>query len=215
MCGFHTGKYFNHIIINAYIAYYDRFICLFAFRIRKEESRTNHLQLIESKNQTNANEVNLNLWPTEIYIWIYSGIILTLLILASVRSIIYAQVCKNASKNLHKSMFQSLMSTSMRFFAENSSGRIMNRITCDLGIVDQLVPNTLLDVSQMNLKMFGAIAVTIFADVKLSIVILIMGFFFLPICKIYLKCSTNIKHLDAISIFHLLLEAKFDLIHSF
>lgn len=124
---------------------------------------------------------------------------IALLVIASLRSIIYSQVCKRASENLHKTMFHSLISTSMRFFTENSTGRIMNRITYDMGSVDQLVPRTLLEVSQLNLKMFGAIVVTIFADVKLSIVILIMGFAFLWICKIYLKCSTNIKHFDGIS----------------
>lgn len=176
-------------------------------RIREEESRHNHMQLnptnhtlfLSSKNTLKEEESNE--MPTETYIFVYSGIIMSLIAIAATRSTTFFKTCANASKNLHDSMFHGLIYTTMRFFDENPIGRITNRFTKDLGAVDEQLPRILLDALQMNLNIMGAIIVTIFTDFKLSIVVLVMGVFFLVARRIFLKCSTNIKRLEGTSRF--------------
>lgn len=115
------------------------------------------------------------------------------------RSAIFSNICIAASRNLHDTMLHRLMSTRMQFFDENPVGRITNRFTKDLGGVDELLPKTMLDAFQNNLNVFGAVLVTIFTDLKLSIVIFVLGIGFVLLRKIYLKSSTNLKRLEGIS----------------
>lgn len=119
--------------------------------------------------------------------------------LATVRSITFCRVCIKASQNLHDKMFHGLISTAMRFFDENPVGRIMNRFTKDLGNVDDMLPRTLLEASQTILYGLGVIAVIIYTDVKLSIVILAIAMLFLIVRKIYLSSSKNIMRLEGMS----------------
>lgn len=146
-----------------------------------------------------AHDSPLDSWSTQTYTYIYAGIMVALFIITTTRSISFFQFCASASQNLHDRMFSGLISTPMRFFDTNPSGRIMNRFSKDMGSTDEALPKSLLDSTQINLSMLGAILVTIYTNVYFSIIILIMGIIFLIVRNIYLKCSTNIKRLEGIS----------------
>lgn len=75
----------------------------------------------------------------------------------------------------------------------------MNRFSKDMGTADEALPKSFLDAVQINLGMLGAILVTIFTNVKFSIVVLIMSALFLIARKVYLRSSTNIKRLEGMS----------------
>lgn len=49
------------------------------------------------------------------------------------RSIGHHEVSLRISQNIHNMMFNGIISTSMRFFDTNPSGRILNRFSKDLG----------------------------------------------------------------------------------
>lgn len=117
------------------------------------------------------------------------------------RSIIQFQLCASASQNLHDNMFMGLISTSMRFFDLNPSGHIMNRFSKDMGCVDEALPRAIRDATQTNLNMIGAILVTSFVSLKLSLVTMIMCVIFILLRKIYLESSMNIKRFETISEF--------------
>lgn len=148
-----------------------------------------------------AHESPLDSWSTQTYTYIYAGIMVALFIISTTRSISFFQFCASASQNLHDRMFSGLISTPMRFFDTNPSGRIMNRFSKDMGSTDEALPKSFLDSTQINLSMLGAILVTIYTNVYFSIIILVMGIVFLIVRNIYLKCSTNIKRLEGISMF--------------
>lgn len=169
-------------------------------RIRQEESRTSEgmklaRELYKSQNSTEL-EFELRTWPTGTYIYVYSGIIVALFVFTLLRSVAIFEFCVSASKNLHEIMFRGLISTKLRFFDMNPSGRIMNRFSKDMGSADEALPKSFLDAVQYNLTVFGAMFVIVFTNLKFSIVVLILGIVFLLILNIYLKCSTNIKRLE-------------------
>lgn len=117
-------------------------------------------------------------------------------VVSLIRSMTFFKFCATASQNLHDSMFRGLISTKTRFFDLNPSGRIMNRFSKDMGSSDEQMPKAFLDAAQINLSMIGSLCVTIFTNVKFSVVIIVMGALFWLVRKIYLKSSTNIKRLE-------------------
>lgn len=92
----------------------------------------------------------------------------------------------------------------MRFFDENPVGRIINRFTKDIGIVDDFVPRAILDAFQNNLSIIGAIIVTTFTDPKIAIVIVLMAVLFICARNVYLSSSKNLKRLEGMSMMDIL-----------
>lgn len=87
----------------------------------------------------------------------------------------------------------------MRFFDENPVGRIMNKFTKDMGGIDEMLPKLLLEAFQILFSVLGVVAVTIFTNVKFSFLIILIGISFHQLQKMYVKCTTNMKHLEGIS----------------
>lgn len=54
-----------------------------------------------------------------------------------------------SSINLHNQIFGNILSATMRFFDTNPSGRILNRFSKDMGIVDEILPRMYLDSIQV------------------------------------------------------------------
>lgn len=46
---------------------------------------------------------------------------------------------------MHKQMLNKILYNPMKFFNENPSGRVLNRFSKDLGILDEIIPPTLYD----------------------------------------------------------------------
>ncbi|KAJ6646999.1 ATP-binding cassette subfamily C member 4 [Pseudolycoriella hygida] len=174
---------------------------------RKEEVRTmNYVQicdnLLRCSNHTSNSGDNedAGIPSTSTYAYIYGGIIIALFVTGISRSIMLSRLCVTVSQNLHDQMFQCVINATMRFFNTNPSGRILNRFSNDIGIIDEILPKTFLDAAQTIVRMFGALFVimlnvnTIFVAV---LVAMIIAFTFL--CKIYLKTSQDIKRLEGMT----------------
>ncbi|XP_031637635.1 multidrug resistance-associated protein 4-like, partial [Contarinia nasturtii] len=160
-----------------------------------EEDRAYEIKSTSARNLTSVDVVS-DLWPTETYVLIYTGIMLLLIDISSLRGIIFSIVCTKASQNLHDNMFHGLISTKLKFFYENAVGRIMNNFTKDLGAIDDVLPKTLLEEVQMILIISGSITITIFTDFRISIAVILMGVVLVMVCNAYLKCSKNIMQLE-------------------
>ncbi|KDR20353.1 putative multidrug resistance-associated protein [Zootermopsis nevadensis] len=153
-------------------------------------------------NSTMENEYYTNLQEmlsTYTYLYIYTGIVVMLFTITIIRSFAFYKFCMRCSSNLHNSMFNSIIHTSMRFFDTNSSGRIMNRFSKDIGSVDELLPKAIMDASQIVLMMAGSLVVAVSVNLYFLIPIVVMGLLFWFIRKIYLKTSKNVKRLEGIT----------------
>lgn len=54
-----------------------------------------------------------------------------------------------SSIKLHNKMFSNIMATTMRFFDTNPSGRILNRFSRDIGVIDEELPRMYLEAIQV------------------------------------------------------------------
>jgi ABC transporter transmembrane region len=84
-------------------------------------------------------------WNTNTFIYIYASLIGALLYLTMHRSFAFYEMCLRISTNLHRKLFDGVIGAKMLFFNENSIGRIINRFSKDLAIVDGALPTVLVD----------------------------------------------------------------------
>jgi ATP-binding cassette subfamily C (CFTR/MRP) protein 4 len=73
----------------------------------------------------------------------------------------FVTFCKCASKQLHDRLFQKILLASMKFFNDHSSGRVLNRFSKDIGIVDEFIPVTLSEVIKSILTISAAIVLIV------------------------------------------------------
>lgn len=130
---------------------------------------------------------------------IYSVIIILLVVVTMVRSFTFFIVCMRASTRLHDNMFTSITRATMRFFNTNSSGRILNRFSKDMGSIDELLPLALIDCMQIGLALLGIIVVVAVITPWLMIPTCLIGILFYLLRIFYLRTSRNIKRLEGTS----------------
>uniref|UniRef100_A0A182K842 Uncharacterized protein n=1 Tax=Anopheles christyi TaxID=43041 RepID=A0A182K842_9DIPT len=111
----------------------------------------------------------------------------------------FYQTSVRASQNLHDSMFAGCVSTTMRFYDTNPSGRILNRFSKDMGSVDELLPKAMLDASQIILSLCGTLVVTVIVNPLFLVPLAVLSVVFWFVRRIYLKTSKNIKRLEGIT----------------
>ncbi|XP_055676611.1 ATP-binding cassette sub-family C member 4-like [Lutzomyia longipalpis] len=139
------------------------------------------------------------LLSTETCLYIAGGMVISLFLFGLIRSLGFYSMCIKASQRLHDGMFNGIISTTMRFFDTNPSGRILNRFSKDLGATDEQLPKAILDATQIILNMLGYIVVATTVNPLFLAPILGLTVMFLFIRKVYLKTSKNIKRLDGIT----------------
>ena len=62
-----------------------------------------------------------------------------------------------SSQHLHDKSFKGLVNTFMRFFDTNPIGRVLNRFSSDMGMMDEFLPITFLDFMQLFLIIAGVV----------------------------------------------------------
>lgn len=74
------------------------------------------------------------------YIYIYTIVVVIIIYLVFQRVLAYIHMCLRASRTLHDKMFRGIIRAAMKFFDTNSSGRIINRFSKDIGVIDLTLP---------------------------------------------------------------------------
>lgn len=146
-----------------------------AYWTKQEESRlryylqdTNNSSSFDNLNSTgNTGNFNNNTtsfydnqtyyYDKELALWIYGGFIIMCVVMTTARNVMFYKICMSASKNLHNTMFASILKAPMRFFDTHPSGnldflnynlfiyliihniftgQILNRFSKDIGSID-------------------------------------------------------------------------------
>lgn len=84
-------------------------------------------------------------------IYIYSTLTILTVLVTLFRSFIFFNFCMRISEVLHNNMFVNITRATMRFFNTNPSGRILNRFSKDIGVIDETIPKGMIDCAQVSL----------------------------------------------------------------
>ncbi|XP_048505771.1 probable multidrug resistance-associated protein lethal(2)03659 isoform X1 [Athalia rosae] len=135
----------------------------------------------------------------DICIQIYSGLVVATIITSFARVYLFFDGCMRASRNLHKNLFASVSRATMRFFNTNTSGRILNRFSKDIGAVDELLPLNMLQVIQVGLMFVGTSVIIGIANPLLIILTLLVIAVMYMSRLFYVRTSRSIKRLEGIT----------------
>ncbi|KOC69719.1 putative multidrug resistance-associated protein lethal(2)03659, partial [Habropoda laboriosa] len=132
-------------------------------------------------------------------IYLYSGLTMGVVVIYLIQTFTYYGVCMRASKNLHAQMFRSIVRAVMYFYNTNPAGRILNRFSKDIGIIDKKLPFTMLDVTIMTLTFVGTIVVVATVTVWLLVPTFVIMLLFYYMRVIYISTSRAIKRMEGIT----------------
>ncbi|XP_072760244.1 probable multidrug resistance-associated protein lethal(2)03659 isoform X3 [Anoplolepis gracilipes] len=129
-------------------------------------------------------------------IYIYSIMIVIIILLWQFQTIIYFNVCMWSSVNLHSAMFRSILRATMYFYNMNPAGRILNRFARDINVVDLMLSMCIFDIIVIGLISITVIVMIIAVTPWLAIPSLFCTCVFIFLRMIYICTSRNIKRLE-------------------
>lgn len=187
-------------------SYIDYFV---AEWVNWEESLTSNGTL--SLNETILSSPNTVSDDRQFYIYTYSILMLVFVILIFNAEFSFFYAFLRASRNLHDKLFHGVSNTFMSFFNKNSSGRILNRFSNDIGNIDTRLPEVLFGVTsvrtifveytlkflntftfQFFLEIFGVISLVTIVNPYYMIPTLVMGIMLYLLRYIYIQTSRSL-----------------------
>lgn len=90
-------------------------------------------------------------------LYIYAALVGGAFLLSVTRATMFYNALLNSSKNLHNSMMSALLKAPVLFFDTNPVGRMINRFSRDIGIMDELLPDVFLQAVEIVLLCIGAV----------------------------------------------------------
>ena len=114
-------------------------------------------------------------------------------------TVFFAKYTLNAATKLHKTMLQRILRSPMSFFDTTPLGRILNRFSKDIDIVDNQIPMNLRSMMTTSLNVLGTVFVIVFAMPLFIAVILPVSVLYYFVQKFYVATARQVKRMESIS----------------
>ena len=131
--------------------------------------------------------------------YIFAGLVGGAFFLSISRAAVLFVALLNSSAHLHDSMLLAVLKAPVFFFDTNPSGRILNRFSRDIGIMDELLPDVFVDSTQLILFCIGSVVLLsvlnpwiLVGATPLIAVFILIGYY-------YMKTSRELKRLEALN----------------
>jgi ABC-type multidrug transport system fused ATPase/permease subunit len=115
------------------------------------------------------------------------------------RTNFYFSVILHGSNSLHNNMLKGLLYTSIQFFESNPTGRILNRVSKDQQIIDEVLPITLLDGLITLLMAIGSLVLICFLNPYVLLLLIVLVPVFCLVIHFYSRSSRRLKHLESVT----------------
>lgn len=148
------------------------------------------------------NSINTIFWWSinrETCIYIFTAMTFLVVIIINIKSLVSVSVCMDASKNLHKNMFNALIRAKMNFFNTNLSGSILNRFSKDMGAIDEILPQIIVDFINLALNLVAVVIIVVYVNIYLVLPTAIIAFVLYKMTVFYLSLSRSVKRLEGIT----------------
>ncbi|KAL5279365.1 ABCC4.2 family protein [Megaselia abdita] len=106
--------------------------------------------------------------------------------------------CLKIAERMHQILFEGVSKATMYFFKANSSGRILNRFSKDISVVDSPIPATLLDCLQFFVDASGVFIIVSIANLMLIIPAVLVVVLLIGMRHLYINCSRDVYRVSSI-----------------
>ncbi|XP_022918682.2 ATP-binding cassette sub-family C member 4-like [Onthophagus taurus] len=186
------GRFYIHFLILLVVIVYEG-ACTIADAAVSYWSNVDKMMVINNGTSTET------LLTRDDHMVIFAGIIIVVIITAVISAIGCFMLLIEASKNLHNRIFGRVVTAPMRFFHLNPSGRILNRFSRDLGLLDDYLPGVIIDALVIALVIVGVLILETAINpwLCLAMILLLTSLYVLRL--FYLPSSIAIKRLEGIT----------------
>jgi ABC-type multidrug transport system fused ATPase/permease subunit len=115
------------------------------------------------------------------------------------RNLAWFNATYKASKRLHERAISALLRAPVSFWHSTPSGRILNRLSRDLNVVDQELPDSVNDTMLSTVDVIARIITIAVAAPIFLVVFLPVGVFYYQVARYYRASSRELKRLEAIA----------------
>jgi ATP-binding cassette, subfamily C (CFTR/MRP), member 4 len=129
-------------------------------------------------------------------IWAWGGAVV---VLAVIRARVCFRLAIRASRQLHDQMAQAMIRAPISFFDTNPLGRILNRFSADVGILDDQLPPTMFDFWTLAFVVLGAVATTIATLPFVLIALPLIGAYFWSVRRVFVTSTRELKRLEGLA----------------
>lgn len=130
---------------------------------------------------------------------VYTILIGSLFLLTLVRTTCFFISCMRASINLHNRLFNSVLHAPIKFFDCNPIGILLNRVSRDMGIVDDLLPPTGFDTIEIFINVIGILAtIAIIYPINVIPAILLCAIV-ATVRLLYMRTVRSIKSIEGVT----------------
>ena len=133
------------------------------------------------------------------FAYIYFGLIIATVLVDIMRTNYYYSVFLHGSNSLHNNMLSGLLYTSIRFFENNPSGRILNRASKDQYVIDEVFPRVLLHGVIGILIAGGSTFIICFLNPSFILLLIVLVPVVWLIIRFYQKSARQFKRLESIT----------------
>ncbi|XP_060872943.1 probable multidrug resistance-associated protein lethal(2)03659 isoform X2 [Metopolophium dirhodum] len=172
--------------------------------INLEENVFRTIESSVSDSSTSATDSSAELltsWTASRQTCVIVFAVLTFLIIiaALVQSTILVSVCTKSSMNLHNRMFSSITRATMGFLNKTPSGRILNRFSKDIGLIDEMLPSVLISCIQIGLTAIGIVTIVGIVNPYLTLPTFVLVILFLKMRTFFMTTTRNIIRLEGVT----------------
>lgn len=132
-------------------------------------------------------------------LFIYGYLVCAAVLLSVMRAATLLNSLINSSKNLHNTMLSVVLKAPVLFFDTNPAGRILNRFSRDIGILDELLPDSFLQAVQILFFAFATVVLQSLLNPWIVLPATPLTVISILISRYFLKSSRDLRRLEAIS----------------
>ena len=130
---------------------------------------------------------------------IYSGLSITEGTVMLIRDVLFYTRCAIAAKHIHTSLLYGIMRSPMQFFDTNPLGRIINRFSSDIDLMDVQIPFGIADFIACSTDVVASLIVISTATPLFLTAVIPIILVFLIIQQLYIATSRQLKRLYSVS----------------